>query len=379
MDVDHGGAPLALVEPAHPPADERHREVAQIAAAHERQVGAAHADRRDRKLLQDTAAQRPREAREVRDAVAVVMDREDAGVVAEPLLGQDVDRPRRLARDRVAGGAVADDLDAGGVLDGPLGAADVRAELPGGRGRDLAVGLAGGGQAVAGGAGLAHQAGPALGHPAEGEEGAAHAVFRAEIEQPPRVALHPRLEGAPGGPWDRPLECVDLEVILDVDRKRVQHGVASSLRMATAAGRRAATTSSSTRRAFSSHRYPRWRRLARAASPRRARAASGGMTGLRGKAAPSPPVPNSRRTPFGITTILPGGTPCSSRMPARTRVTARVTSAPAQRRRSMRRVTPRKTRPPCSAFSRASGELTSSTKGTPCRRAAARPAKVLAA
>ena len=60
-------------------------------------------------------------------------------------------------------------------------------------------------------------------------------------------------------------------------------------------------------------------------------------------------------------------------------VPTRVLEEREQSQRSIRRVTPRKTSPPCWAFSRASGELTSSTKGTPWRRAAARPAKVLAA
>jgi hypothetical protein len=97
------------------------------------------------------------------------------------------------------------------------------------------------------------------------------------------------------------------------------------------------------------------------------------------KAAPSPFVPNSRRTPLGITTIFPSGVPAFSRIPASTRVTAIVTSAREQSRRSIRPVTLPKKIPPCSAFSRASGEFTSSTNGTPWRRAAARPAKVLAA
>ncbi len=47
------------------------------------------------------------------DAVAIVVDGEDAGVDAKTLLGEDFERLERLFRDREAGGAVGDDRRAG--------------------------------------------------------------------------------------------------------------------------------------------------------------------------------------------------------------------------------------------------------------------------
>src|SRR5689334_20464798 len=150
------------------------------------------------------------------------MDREDARIVAEALLKQDVHGPEGLAHDRVARRAVADDLGAGDVLDGVPGASDVLAELRRGQGGDPAMVLAVGSQLVGGRADVPHQPGPALGDPAEREEGPLDAMPRAEVEEPARVPLDPGLVLAPPVPRTGLLESAYLEVILDVDRKRVQ-------------------------------------------------------------------------------------------------------------------------------------------------------------
>ena len=111
-------APLRLVEARDAPARPRVRQDPEVAAAGDRQVERAPPHRRARHFEQRILAlQQVRVARRGRDAVAIVVDREDAGVVAVAFLDQDVERPQRSRRDRVARRAVAEHRRAGAVLE----------------------------------------------------------------------------------------------------------------------------------------------------------------------------------------------------------------------------------------------------------------------
>ncbi len=110
MQVEDRRAPLLLVDPPDPPARPGVRQQPEVAAAGDRQVQRPEPDRRTRRLDERSAValEQVRLARRERNAVAIVMDREDARVVREPLLDEDVERPQRSRRDRIARRAVAE-------------------------------------------------------------------------------------------------------------------------------------------------------------------------------------------------------------------------------------------------------------------------------
>ena len=110
MQVEHrrlAGAPRAAPgpsgrRPAAGSAGRRRRRAAGQRAERRASSAGTRGSRRRRR-----AARRTGRAREVRDAVAVVADREDRGVEAEALLGEDLERPERALGDREARRAVA--------------------------------------------------------------------------------------------------------------------------------------------------------------------------------------------------------------------------------------------------------------------------------
>src|ERR1700687_85912 len=108
------------------------RKQPKVAAAGNRPVAAEEAHRRSRDLddLPAGALDLHREAAEMGDAVDVVPDRKDAGVVAEALFDQYVECPQRAFQQRVTGGAeTAGGRGRPGLEEG-LAAHDVGAELP---------------------------------------------------------------------------------------------------------------------------------------------------------------------------------------------------------------------------------------------------------
>ena len=135
---------------------------------------------------------RDRHAAEVRDAVDVVPDREDARVVLEAQVDQDVERPQRARDDRVAGGAEAAHGLPSVILEQVARRAARRRETPRGPSAiDEPVREAVARHLMAAAGDLGDQARPALGDPAENEERRARVGGVEQVEQPWRVGVDP--------------------------------------------------------------------------------------------------------------------------------------------------------------------------------------------
>jgi len=215
-------------EPSQPPAEDRRRQESQVRAAGERQAHGADVERGQRELADREAvaqAQLDGALVEVADAVAVVAHREDRGVEAEALLGEDLERPQRARRDREARRAIALDADTGCILDRGPGALQILAEALRPDFVDQLMGVAVTRDLVASCGNLAHQGALALGHPPQREEGGAAFRLLEEIEQAPRGIGYARGVRFPAAPLDQAVEVRDLEVLLEVHAQRVERHV----------------------------------------------------------------------------------------------------------------------------------------------------------
>src|SRR4029077_10010528 len=129
--IPHG---LAVIAPqtAHRPARISHRQETQITTAAEGQVPSseAHGGHGD---LKDFQAGGEREsldkAREFRETVKIMTNRENAGIVEKSFLRENVEGPEAVAHNREGGSTIADDLYAGSVLDEPARAAQIFAKF----------------------------------------------------------------------------------------------------------------------------------------------------------------------------------------------------------------------------------------------------------
>lgn len=223
MEIEHCRLAVDLVDAAHAPMDDPGRQQAQVAAPRDGQgqllARQGHVQRGQGEFS-DAAALAPDVVGETRgagDAVVVVIDGENARIVDEAFLDEDVQGPQGLVGDGIARGAVAQDRAARDVLDGGLGQAQVLAEGVGTHVVDEFVPKPVAGHLVAGVRDLADQHGETLGHPAENEKGGLEAVLLQQVHDPAGVVLDARRVDCPVVPVDHAGEGGDLEVVFDVD------------------------------------------------------------------------------------------------------------------------------------------------------------------
>src|SRR5690606_8147604 len=110
------------IDAAQTPANERIGEQTEVPTASTRQASAAYVDGRQRHFEQAPRSNAVGAAGRIAHTVEVVSDRKDAGVVFEPEIREDVERPSRSGRDGVARRAVTPDRGADEILQQALGA-----------------------------------------------------------------------------------------------------------------------------------------------------------------------------------------------------------------------------------------------------------------
>ena len=145
----------------------------------------------------------------------------EAGVVGEPLLGQDLERPEVLELEASPSDSVAKDLPAAGPLDRLAGAEQVLPELLARHLVDEAVVVAFARELVAAAGDLPDQLRELLRDPAEHEEGGADSNLVEQRQCGAGVALDPALETTPLPGLDHARERCRLEVVLHGDRRDV--------------------------------------------------------------------------------------------------------------------------------------------------------------
>ena len=161
-----------------------------------------------------------RPARRTLDAVAVVVDRVDARIVADAELAEDVERPQRAVRDREERGAMANHAGPGEILQHLDRTLELGAEHLGPLGVDQGVRPAVGGDLVPGGGDVAHQGGMPLGGPSQHEERRSHPGVGQHLQRAVRRERQAVLEAVPA--VRRDLE--PLVPVLPIDRERVDDG-----------------------------------------------------------------------------------------------------------------------------------------------------------
>jgi hypothetical protein len=152
VEVEDRRALLRLVDAGHRPAREAVRKQAEEAASARGHAAASDFDGGDGELEEIAARQRAKgEARGFAPAIMVVGERGDAGRIGIAFLGEDLVRPGGAGVDREARRPVAARLDAAGVCDGGVGAAQVGAERFGRQGENAVMVPAVAGDFVSGG------------------------------------------------------------------------------------------------------------------------------------------------------------------------------------------------------------------------------------
>jgi len=162
-----------------------------------------------------------RETRRPRDAVAVVPDRVDRGVVAEPLVEEHLQRPPRPLRDGEGGGAVPRHARPRGIFEKLARAPDIPGELLAGLPRDHRVPEAVAGDLVPRGGDPFHEPPVPLRHPPQDEEGGPDAAGGEDVEDAPDLRLAAALQTLPSRGREKPGERLRLEPLLDVEAERV--------------------------------------------------------------------------------------------------------------------------------------------------------------
>src|SRR5262245_28350900 len=151
------------------------------------------------------------------------MDGEDARIVREAEIDQDIERPQRSRDDRVTGGAKADDRAADQVFQQAARAYDVGAKVRRFQLIDEPVCEAVAGDLVAAAHDLGHQMWPALRHPAQHEEGRGYAVLVEEVEHAMGIRFDAMRQMVPLRCVDYAIHRIGMKILLDVDGERVEH------------------------------------------------------------------------------------------------------------------------------------------------------------
>src|SRR6266851_3529004 len=226
MEVDDGGLALPVIEMLDGASGHPVRQEPEVSAPGDRQAASKHGDGREREFGDAVpvgdghAVWKPWS---VRDAVPIVSDGEDAGVVQEAGLPENLQAPESLPDHGERGGAVPDHGHAGGVLDRGLGLLQILGELQARLAVDHLVPIAVAGDFVASASDVLDERRVPVGDPAEDEEGSPDIGIVEDVEE----ALG-RVHDATGqaGPLLRREgagEDLRMEVLLDVERQRVLH------------------------------------------------------------------------------------------------------------------------------------------------------------
>src|SRR5690606_14593051 len=218
--VEHRRLAIAAVDPAHGPARDGIGQQAEVAPARGGQVDLADAHRAGGNFRQ--AVRRAMgEARRLGHAVVVVPHRIDAGAVAMAGLGQHAVRPEIVAPDREAGRAITDHGLPGDVLEQLAGADQVIAQLGLRLPAGALVRIAVAGELMPLADDRPDHLRVALRDPAEGEERRLDPGAREEREDALDIAFDPARQGVPLRGIDPVRERRDLEVVLHIDRERI--------------------------------------------------------------------------------------------------------------------------------------------------------------
>src|SRR6266850_8098734 len=159
----------------------------------------------------------------VRNPVAVVVDRKDARVVLEAQLDQDVQTPRGLRDDRVAGCAKPDDRRARDPLEARFRACDIVPALIGGHRIDQPMAIPMRADLMTACGDLLDHPRSSLRFPAQDEERSLDAVLVQDLQETGGILLDAAFVGGPTLETNAGLERRHLIVVFDVDRQGVQH------------------------------------------------------------------------------------------------------------------------------------------------------------
>src|SRR2546427_8322937 len=139
MKIEDNRLAFAPIDSFDPQSEEVDWQQTKVASASDRKIHSKQASSPDRALDQrrlPITPDRVGKPRRSSVAVAIVENRIDAGVVAEPFLGQDVVRPGLVVADREVGSAVTEHAFTGDVFEEHLGLMNVGAEFEGSLSRD---------------------------------------------------------------------------------------------------------------------------------------------------------------------------------------------------------------------------------------------------
>ena len=167
---------------------------------------------------------------EARDAVAVVLDRIDAGIVLEAALDQNFQRPQRRLRDRVAWRTIGARLHAAGIGNAQHRAARVVPELLRRHPVDELMRVAVTPNLVAAHKDSPDHRGMPLRHPAQNEERGLHGMPVQQAQDALHLPLDTRRIGVPYRLTRRELHFRGMEVLLDIDGQGIDHANALALR-----------------------------------------------------------------------------------------------------------------------------------------------------
>lgn len=229
VEIEHGGLAIELVDAAHAPVDHAGREQAQVAAACNGQghglARQVHVQRGQGELADGAtlALDVVGEAFGAGDAVVVVVDGENARIVGEAFLDEDVQGPQGLACDGITRGAVAQDRTARDVFEGGLGQAQVLAEGVGTEIVDKLVPKPVAGHLVTGVRKLSDQHGETLSHPAEHKERGLEAVLLQQVHDPVGIVHDPGRIDGPIVPIHHAFKGCDLEIVFDIYSQSILH------------------------------------------------------------------------------------------------------------------------------------------------------------
>ena len=146
-------------------------------------------------------------------------------IVRVSLFDEDIERPQRAGRNRIAGRAISDHPAPGRIFENRLRASYIVAKRSVGLVVDEPMRVAVRRNLMAPAGDCLDEFPMPLADPPENEEGAVDFEFVEQIEQPLRVPYHAALHRAPLRPRHDSVEDTDVEVVLDVDAHRIDDHV----------------------------------------------------------------------------------------------------------------------------------------------------------
>src|SRR5713226_6787529 len=237
MKIDHCWLFLDLVDPTQRPCRHAVGKQAKITTARYRAIHPKQSNRRRRKLIDEPAAIQRTQIREswrFGYTIIVMNHREYARIIIESFFGQNVQRPQRVSRNRIARGTITLHRTAQRIFDGLLSQSQIFAKIGRSGGIYHLMSIAMTSNLVSFFGNLKNQTGKFLGHPTQDEKRRLNLPLSKYLQQAASISFHPARVTVPIVPINNPREGMDVKVVLNVHCQSINHDQVRSTTLARA-------------------------------------------------------------------------------------------------------------------------------------------------